>query len=60
MNNEELTMKLAVVEEKLDAVIDLLLLVTGTTNPDAPFSLRQFSDGTGRFLPVDRPPQKEG
>lgn len=40
--------------EKLDAVLDVLNVITGATNPDAAFSARQFADGTGRFLPTDK------
>ena len=41
-------------KEKLDAVLDVLNVITGATNPDAAFSARQFADGTGRFLPTDK------
>ena len=40
--------------EKLDAALDTLNLIAGATNPDAAFSLRRFSDGSGRFLPTDK------
>ena len=50
---------LTAVDEKIDAVLDVLNIVTGVTNPDTPFALRHFSDGTGRFLPKDKPAQTE-
>ena len=46
---------LKAVNEKLDAALDTLNLITGKTNPDAAFSMRTFADGSGRFLPVDSP-----
>lgn len=47
--------RLKTLDEKADAALDVLNVITGKVAPNAAFALRTFSDGRGRFLPVDSP-----
>ena len=47
--------RLKTLDEKSDAVFDVLGVIAGAVAPNAPFSLRRFSNGSGRFLPTDTP-----
>ena len=53
--------RLKTLEEKADLTLELLRMVYDKLEPNAAYSLRQFSDGSGGFYPSDttpNPPQQ--
>lgn len=53
MTKMELEVKIETLEQKIDALMDMVFMIHAAEYPDAAYQMVEFADGSGRFLPAD-------